>query len=132
MFPLFILTSCVKNNKGVPFVHTDIYINLSLPGYSVLNSIGGWVYISGGSKGIIVYRQTTDQFSAYDRHCTFNVKNPCGIAEVDSTNTLVECSCDGSKYQLYDGAVIQGPAQYSLQIYRTSFDPITNVVHIYN
>ena len=123
---------CLKNNQVVPYVYVDLYINISLPSYSSLNAIGGWVYVSGGSNGIILYRQTADQFAAYDRHCTYNVDNPCGAASVDSTNTFVSCSCDGSQYQLYDGLVIQGPATYSLKSYQTSFDLMTNTVHIYN
>ena len=114
------------------FIYLLIIINISLPSYSSLNTIGGWKYISGGSQGIIIYRQSYDQFSAYDRHCTYNADNPCGQASVDSTNSFVECSCDSSQYQLYDGLVIQGPATYSLKNYRTNFDVMTNQLHIFN
>ena len=124
--------SCVKNNNLVPYVHVDLYLNLYLPSYSSLNAIGGWAYVSGGSRGIIVYRQSSDLFATYDRHCTFNADNPCGQASVDSTNSFVECSCDSSQYQLYDGLVIQGPATYSLKNYRTNFDVMTNQLHIFN
>ena len=133
-FFLFIIlvTSCVRNQNIVPYVYVNQYINISLPSYSSLNAVGGWIYITGGSKGIIVYRQSFDQFSAYDRHCTYNANDPCGKASVDSTNSFVECSCDGSQYQLYDGLVIQGPALYSLKPYQTTFDPLTNQLHIFN
>ncbi len=133
-FFLFIIlvSSCVRNQNIVPYVYVNQYINISLPSYSSLNAVGGWIYITGGSKGIIVYRQSFDQFSAYDRHCTYNANDPCGKASVDSTNSFVECSCDGSQYQLYDGLVIQGPALYSLKPYQTTFDPLTNQLHIFN
>ena len=111
-FTIIFFNSCNKNQNIVPYVYVDQYINISLPSYSSLNNIGGWVYITGGSKGIIIYRQSYDQFSAYDRHCTYNAENPCGKATVDSTNSFVECSCDNSRYQLFDGLVIQGPANY--------------------
>ena len=134
--PFFLFTvlviSCVRNQNIVPYVYVNQYINISLPSYSSLNPVGGWIYITGGSKGIIVYRQSFDQFSAYDRHCTYNANDPCGKASVDSTNSFVECSCDGSQYQLYDGLVIQGPALYSLKPYQTTFDPLTNQLHIFN
>ena len=129
---LILFVSCSKNQNIVPYVYVDQYINISLPSYSSLNYIGGWTYITGGSRGIIIYRQSYDQFSAYDRHCTYNADNPCGKATVDSTNTFVECSCDSSRYQLFDGLVIQGPATYSLKNYRTNFDVITNQLHIFN
>ena len=131
-FTMLLLCNCTKNQNIVPYVHVDQVINISLPSYSSLNTIGGWKYISGGSQGIIIYRQSYDQFSAYDRHCTYNADNPCGQASVDSTNSFVECSCDGSQYQLYDGLVIQGPATYSLKNYRTNFDVMTNQLHIFN
>jgi nitrite reductase/ring-hydroxylating ferredoxin subunit len=127
------INSCTKNQNIVPYVYVDQYINISLPLYSSLNSIGGWTYIDDvGSRGIIIYRQSYDQFSAYDRHCTFNADNPCGRATVDSTNSYVECACDSSRYQLFDGLVIQGPASYSLKNYQTSFDIVSNQIHIYN
>ena len=129
---LILSFSCSKQRNIVPNVYVDQYINLSLPSYGSLNIIGGWSYISGGSKGIIIYRQSYNQFSAYDRHCTYNADNPCGKANVDSTNSFVECSCDGSQFQLYDGLVIQGPASYSLKNYQTSYDEINNLLHIYN
>ena len=131
-FTLILFVSCSKNQNIVPYVYVDQYINISLPSYSSLNYIGGWTYITGGSRGIIIYRQSYDQFSAYDRHCTYNADNPCGKATVDSTNTFVECSCDSSRYQLFDGLVIQGPATYSLKNYQTNFDVITNQLHIFN
>ena len=129
---LILFVSCSKDQNIVPYVYVDQYINISLPSYSSLNYIGGWTYITGGSRGIIIYRQSYDQFSAYDRHCTYNADNPCGKATVDSTNTFVECSCDSSRYQLFDGLVIQGPATYSLKNYQTNFDVITNQLHIFN
>ena len=113
-------------------MYVNQYINVSLPSYSALNAVGGWIYITGGSEGIIVYRQSFDHFSAYDRHCTYEASDPCGKAYVDSTNSFVECGCDGSQYQLYDGLVIQGPATYSLKNYRTNFDVMTNQLHIFN
>ena len=131
-FCIILLNSCTKNQNIVPYVYVDQYINISLPSYSSLNSIGGWVYITGGSKGIIIYRQSYDQFSAYDRHCTFNADNSCGKAIVDSTNSYVECPCDSSRYQLFDGLVIQGPASYSLKNYQTSFNVTSNQIHIFN
>ena len=123
---------CRKNKNVVPYVPVDIYINISLPAYSDLNIIGGWAYVSGGSKGLIVYRQTADIFMAYDRHCTYNADNPCGSAIVDSTGLYAKCDCDGSKYQLYDGQVVNGPATYALKQYQTSYNDLNNTLHVYN
>jgi len=127
-----LLFSCNKNNQNVPYVPLDSYLNLNLPAYINLNGIGGWTYASGGNEGLIIYRQTQDNFMVYDRYCTYNLEGSCGAVTVDSSNISISCECDGSKYQLFDGAVIQGPAATNLHQYRFQFNPNSNQLHIYN
>ena len=124
--------SCRKNENRVPYVPVDLYLNITLPSYNTLNVIGGWVYVSGGSKGLIVYRQTAETFMVYDRHCTYDVNATCTPASVDSTNLAISCDCDGSQYQLYDGAITNGPATMPLQQYQSTYDGLANTLHIYN
>ncbi len=128
----FMQTSCNKNNQTVPYVPLDSYLNLNLPAYINLNGIGGWAYVSGGNEGLIIYRQTQDNFMVYDRYCTYNVEGSCGAVMVDSSNISISCECDGSKYQLFDGAVIQGPATTNLHQYRFEYNSNSNQLHIYN
>ena len=116
----------------MPYVPVDIYINTSLPAYSNLNSIGGWVYLTGGNDGIILYRQSYESIVAYERRCTFNVQESCGYAVVDSSWATASCDCDGTKYLIYDGSVLEGPATFGLFQYRVSFNPDVNMVHVYN
>ena len=132
LLSLVVVSSCNKNKNRVPYVPIDLYLNITLPSYTNLNVIGGWVYVSGGSKGLIVYRQTSETFMIYDRHCTYDINAACAPASVDSTNLSISCDCDGSQYQLYDGAVINGPATYSLQQYQSIYDGLANTLHIYN
>lgn len=128
---VFVIFGCKKNkNTQIPHVPVNITINTTLPQYINIASPGGWIYLNGGSKGIILYRKTSSEFLAYDRHCTYNIDNPCGSASVDSTNITIVCSCDGSKYSIYDGYATQGPAEIPLHQYQTSFDG-TNV-RVYN
>ncbi|MDC0313784.1 Rieske 2Fe-2S domain-containing protein [Flavobacteriales bacterium] len=124
--------SCRKNENRVPYIPVDLYLNITLPSYNTLNVIGGWVYVSGGSKGLIVYRQTAETFMVYDRHCTYDVNATCTPASVDSTNLAISCDCDGSQYQLYDGAITNGPATMPLQQYQSTYDGLANTLHIYN
>ena len=97
LLSLVVIFSCNKNQNRVPYVPIDLYLNITLPSYTNLNVIGGWVYVSGGSKGLIVYRQTAETFMIYDRHCTYDVNATCVSATVDSTNLAVSCDCDGSQ-----------------------------------
>ena len=93
-----------------------------------LLAVGGWVYITGGSRGIIVYRFSPDEFLAFDRHCTFQVEDGCRT-DVDNTNiTAVDSDCCGSKFLIVDGAPIDGPANIGLQHYNTQFDGNTLLI----
>lgn len=125
--------SCKKNSPqdNAPYVPVDVNINLTLPQYQMLIAPGGWAYAQGGIKGIIVYRRSSTEFVAFDRNCTYNETNSCGSASVDSSNVLINCSCDGSVYNIYDGSVTQGPATLPLRTYNADYDG-NNTVHVYN
>ncbi|MEW6469288.1 MAG: hypothetical protein AB1458_10200 [Bacteroidota bacterium] len=126
-----VLAACNREKDEVPDVHVDFYINTTDPGFIDLNSVGGWVYVTGGSKGIIIYRKSVNEFMAYDRHCTYQPSNACSRCEVDTTNNLfVFDNCCGSKFLITDGSVQQGPAHVPLKAYRTSFDGL--MLHVYN
>jgi len=133
LFTLFFATSCNKNKKqAMPYAPVDEYINTSLPSYSNLNIIGGWVYINGGNDGIILYRQSYETIMAYERRCTYNAFEACGFSSVDSTGLVVVCGCDGSRYSIFDGSILQGPAINPLFQYRVSYSPDANQVHVTN
>ena len=114
------LTSCGDENERVPFVPVDIELNLTLPAYSPLQTVGNWIYITGGSQGIIIYRFSVDEFRAWDRHCTFVVPDNCRI-DVDNSNIQAEdTECCQSVFSLIDGSVQSGDAFIPLQGYNTS------------
>jgi len=124
------LVSCGDSDQVVPFVQVDIDLNLNLPIYSDLNTVGNHLNISGGSLGIVVYRLSIDEFKAFDRHCTFNVPGNCRL-NVDDTNIQVEDNeCCGSVFSLIDGTVQSGDAFVPLKEYQTSF--FNNVLTIAN
>lgn len=127
----FIAISCKKkNNSVIPYVYVNLYIYPSEPLYNKLNAVGGWVYVSGGSRGIVVYRRSNDEFVAYDRHCTYQPDNSCGTVNVNSSQIMAVDSCCGSQFVLTDGSVAKAPATISLKAYQTSFDG--NALHIFN
>jgi len=127
--PLFLATlilffsSCKENaDHPVPNLPVNIYINLNLPAYQSLNNPGGWAYVNGGSKGIVVYRNF-DNFVALDRHTTYQPDSACAIGEVDDVNFFsINDPCSTSKYNLLDGTVTNGPAQWGLRQYFASWD----------
>jgi nitrite reductase/ring-hydroxylating ferredoxin subunit len=132
LFPVFINNSCKKdkNEDLIPNIAVDFYINIASTQYLELHSVGGWVNVTGGVRGIIIYRKSIDEFMAYERNCTYQPSNSCARVSVDNTNLMAIDSCCGSKFLLTDGSVIKSPATYPLKQYRTSLDG--NILHVYN
>lgn len=127
------MLNCTKYNHPVPDVPVEQTLNINLPSYSNLQGVSGWVYINGGSRGIIVYRSSLDEFVAFDRHGTYNAYEECDPVYVDSNNVLnLIDPCSESTYSILDGTVTNGPAEYPLRQYRTTYNGSTNQVRIYN
>lgn len=126
-----LFSTCKKERQGVvPYVPVDFYLYTSNPQFSNLNAVGGWIYIDAGSRGIVIYHRSNDEFVAFDRHCTYQVEDPCGQASVDASFITLKDSCCGSEFLLYDGSVTKGPATLPLQAYYTEYDG--NRLRVYN
>ncbi|HHZ63903.1 MAG TPA: hypothetical protein EYN38_03225 [Flavobacteriales bacterium] len=127
---LIITNGCKKDEDVVPSVEVNIYIYTTDAEFADLNAVGGWIYLTGGAQGIVVYRLSQDEFMAYDRNCTYQPNESGAIIEVEPSGiTAVDNSC-GSKFLLTDGSVLEGPAPDILKRYQTSFDG--NLLRIYN
>ncbi|MES2284509.1 MAG: hypothetical protein V4547_02390 [Bacteroidota bacterium] len=125
------IAACKKDtDNGVPITPVDIYLYTNNPSFVNLNGVGGWVYVTGGVRGILVYRKSPSEFMAYDRNCTYQSSDACATVVVDATNILATDTCCHSKFSMYDGSVTQAPAGLPLKAYNTTFDG--NVLHIYN
>jgi Rieske Fe-S protein len=127
---LIFFAECKKDNNNVPNTSVDIYLYTNNPSFVNISVIGGWVYVTGGVRGILIYRKSNSEFMAYDRNCTYQSNQPCATVVVDATNIAAKDTCCGSRFSIYDGSVYQGPASLPLKAYNTSYDG--NVLHIYN
>ncbi len=130
---IFFLSSlaCQKQDtSAVPYVPVSILINIQNSDYSALKTVGGYVYVTGGSKGIIVYRSDLNTFKAYDRHCPYQPKNSCSFLKVDVDAMTTIDTCCTSKFVLQDNSIFSGPSSLKMQEYATSFDG--NIVSINN
>ncbi|MCF8256867.1 MAG: hypothetical protein K9J06_04910 [Flavobacteriales bacterium] len=123
--------SCENTNRsGIPYAPVNFQIVVSNPEFAALQAVGGYVSITGGSRGIIIYRASPDEFRAYDRHCTFLPEEGCRTT-VDNTDIFAVCDeCCDSKFLLVDGTPTEGPAALGLLQYNTSFNG--NVLWITN
>lgn len=124
--------SCKKDeSNNVPNVLVDFTIYITDPQFSALNAVGGHVYVTGGVKGIVVYRHTLDEFFAIERNCSYQASNGNQVS-VDSTGIFLKDPACGSKFYMTDGgSVANGPATVPLKRYNTTYDG-TSAVHIYN
>ena len=124
-------TSCNKDNeKPVPEVYVDFYININDPQFYDLQSIGGHVYVTGGVAGIFIYRESETTFLAFDRCCTYNVDKRCSVQLDTATSQKLICPTCKSEYSITNGTVLKTPAKQPLKQYQTSFDG--EKVHVFN
>lgn len=129
------ISSCNKDkNNGysnIPNVPVDIYIFTNDPQFFNLSIVGGWGYLQGGSRGILVYHASNNEYTALERHCPHDATLSNSIADIDSSNyVLAQCRTCASKYVLFDGSVSSGPANIALKRYRTQITG--NQLRIFN
>lgn len=121
-----------NRNSNIPLVQVNFIIQINDPAFLNLQTVGGWEYISGGSRGIIIFRASQNEFKAYDRHCTFQPSSTCAIVSVDANNITATDDCCGSSFILTDGSVTKPPANFPLKQYNTTFDGTTITIKNFN
>jgi nitrite reductase/ring-hydroxylating ferredoxin subunit len=120
---LLLLTTACKDDSGrgpvIPDVFVNEQINVNSQLHPLLRRDGGYAYIPGGYKGILVVRQNAGQYYAFERACSYDPTASCAQVEVDASNLFIVDDCCGSQFNL-EGAVTGGPAIYGLRRYQTS------------
>lgn len=127
---LGLFSFCKKKNKvvqdNIAYQNVNITLYPNDPLYFKLQSPGGWVYINGGVNGIIVYRKTTTNssadFVAIERTSTYLPEDPNARVKVQADNFTLKDTISGSKWQIFDGGLISGPASQNLRLYNAVFD----------
>lgn len=117
-----VLITCRNQEQVVPNVAVNITLYINDPQNAALTTIGGWLYVNGGNRGIVVHRKSQNEFVAFDRTCPYNANQASAQVSVDSSNVILEDRSCGSKFLLSDGSAIQTPALVPLKAYTTSFD----------
>ena len=125
--------SCSKNDNRhptIPEVVVNFSINPNSTEFIELNSPGGWAYVTGGYRGILIYRLTLNEFLAFERTCPYDPGEPGARVEVEASNVTLWCPECNSKYIMLDGSPFEGPSQYLLKQYQTTYDG--NLLYVYN
>lgn len=127
---VFAFYACHKKQKTeqnqadhpVPSVPVDLLIYTNDPLNFKLQGIGGWMYFNGGVNGLIIYRKSQQEFVALERTSSALPDNAAAKAKVQNDGFTCLDTISGSKWQIIDGVVMQGPAAWPLRVYGTSFD----------
>jgi hypothetical protein len=124
--------ACRKNDGLIPNVSVNEYIDLNLPSYSNLNAVNNWIYYPAGAMGLIIFRKSTTEFVAYERACTFDPNTTSAVVYMLPNGIDARDSICGSKFFIFDGSIMNGPASRPLQQYRCTYNISINQLHIYN
>jgi nitrite reductase/ring-hydroxylating ferredoxin subunit len=126
------MPSCKKESQPneIPVVQVNIAIDPNSTQYLELNVVNGWVTITGGYRGIIVYRKSLNEFMAYERACPYDWDQTDTRLMVDSSGITVYCPSCHSRFILLDGTPFDGPSPYPMKQYQTTYDG--HLLYIYN
>lgn len=119
---LLILSSCKPDmsDDPIPFQpFSSILINLNLPEYNDLRTVGGYKYINGGVRGIILYHASATTYIAYERNCSYQPNSACATVDVHISTLYMNDPCCGSSFNFSTGAPSGGVAWRPLRQYET-------------
>jgi nitrite reductase/ring-hydroxylating ferredoxin subunit len=118
-----------KQQNEIPTVAVNIAIQPNSTEYIRLNSVNGWEYITGGYRGIIVFRASTNGFMAFERSCPYDWSQTSTRIVVDSSGITTTCPSCKSKFVMTDGSPYSGPSSYPMKQYQTSFDGVNLLIY---
>ena len=126
---LGLIQSC-ENQEYVPYVYVNEQLYPDMPSHIALKTPGNYLYLNAGYRGIVVACTAPDEWVAFDRACPHHPKANDAILCVDSTGLFLECPICGSKFNLNDGNIVNGPSKYTPLQYTTDYQG--SVLYIYN
>ena len=134
IFSFLNLNSCSEREETVncfPDSPINVVLNLNLPTYFDLQTVGGWIYVNeqqSGTRGLIVVR-TTNGFKVYDRNAPHVCPDNNTTLNVEN-NIKVVCPKDGAEWILITGEPTK-IAQVPPKTYRYNFDSATGILSIF-
>lgn len=124
MLSLALLTGCKHEHVcNTPIGDANCRIEPNSPLYHGLNVVGGYEYLVGGHKGLIVVRTSYDEFVCYERTCPNDHDTPVNVSS-DWGSSVLECPVCGSRFSTYtDGVPLDGSVTpCPLYQYSTRYD----------
>jgi len=120
----FLPPACQKEEQAeeIPYVYVNFSLNPNGTQYIHLNSVNGWETVTGGYNGILIFRKTLNEFTAFERACPYDPLVEGAQVRVDDSGITCTCPVCGSKFIMTDGTPFDGPSHYPLKQYRTVYD----------
>lgn len=103
-------TERTNRNPYLQEISFRIDLDLNLPLYNGLNTIGNPVYVGlngAGTRGVFVMQTSIDLYQAYEASCPNHVPNDCSTMRINGIE--VECDCEGYRYNLFTGQMSNRP-----------------------
>ena len=119
LFVLVVACESSIEKSGVPNVAVDVELNLNDIDNVALKQIGGYIYVQGGVRGIIVRHESQNLYKAYDRNCTYQPSVTSAVVDVHSSGFYMEDTSCTSTFDL-NGFPTGGPAEFPLTEYGVS------------
>ena len=118
---VLMLGSCEPQIQDeIPYVIVEIDVNLNNTEYLDLFRDGGYVYILGGVRGIIIYRANENDYRAFERNSPIDASAACSTIDVDSSGFFMVDPCHNVFYD-FEGLPISGNS-LPLRQYETILD----------
>ena len=117
-------------HPNLPNVWVNFWVYPNDVTYPDLNYYGGHMYFTGGVNGVVVYRLSEWDFTAFDRACPYDWDDEDEPrVGVENDGITLKCEKCGSLFNILDGGVITGPAKFPLKPYHTKYDGMRLRVH---
>jgi hypothetical protein len=126
---VLVVVGCRDRQSQIPVVSVNFSININEPQFFDLSVPTGYVYVIGGSQGIIVYRINETDFIALERHSPVNPEDDCQVI-VAEDGVIIEDPCSNARWLINDGSVVDGDNSFALRTYETSFN--NPILYIFN
>lgn len=123
------LSQCKDKENPVPTTYVSITIDLNGAEFNDLVP-GSYKYITGGVSGILLYRKGFDEFVALERTCPHEAEAGIRTSVIPDNTLFLECNECESRFYIEDGALVRGPSEFPLRLYKTMFDG--RYLRIYN
>lgn len=129
---MFFTVACKKEEPPpeIPYVYVNFTLNPNSTQYINLNSVNGWETVTGGYKGILVFRKAVNEFVAFERACPYDPLITGTQIRVDTSGITCYCPVCQSKYIMYDGTPYDGVSRFPLKQYAAIYDGV--LLHISN